>query len=290
MAGLCVSEQERVLEAVRGKIASFPADHPPAEMARDIHELVRLVSGVRDPYAWIKGVSNEVCRSCMRRVRKQVERSPDPLSTAVKLAIAGNVIDYDAFPASRMSPSDVVEAVGATLSQPLSGDSPEDLRRAAEDANAILYIADNAGECFLDRPLLERLPLRRLTYAVRGRPVLNDATREDAYAAGIQDLCPVVDTGDCAPGIVIDRCSREFLDVFEGSDLVVAKGQGNYESLSDRRDRIYVFLTKVKCAVIARDIGFPVGSSVIRIVRPQSPAAPRSGADRNELRMEVRYA
>lgn len=280
MAGLGAAEQARVLKAVRERIASFRPDHPPVEMARDIHALVRSVSGMRDPYACIKRDSNEVCRSCMPLLRRRMTESSDSLLAAVKLAIAGNVIDFGAFSATRVVRSDVVHSVEAALSQPLSGDRPDDLLHAAEEAETILYIADNAGECFFDRPLLERLPVHKLTYAVRGGPVLNDATLDDAHAAGIQNVCRILDTGDCAPGIVLDRCSSSFVEAFERSDLVIAKGQGNYESLSECRDRTYVFLTKVKCDVIARDIGFPVGSNVVRVVRPQSPTTQERSRER----------
>jgi uncharacterized protein with ATP-grasp and redox domains len=110
----------------------------------------------------------------------------------------------------------------------------------------------------------------RVRSGVRGRPFLNDATLVFADAAGVHKRCPVIDTGDGTPGVTLDRCSEEFLTVFNAADLVIAKGQGNYESLSEVPYKTRVFLTKVKCPVIARDIGFPVGSNVIQIVNGAS--------------------
>ena len=267
MAGLPPGDQAPVMTLVRERIDSFPRDHSPVEMAREIHELVRSASGADDPYSSIKHESNEVCRSCMPLLNQHLSWAPDPFSTALKLAIAGNMLDFGAFSATRVFRRDVVKAVETTLGQPLSGDGTDAVREAIEEADAILYIGDNAGECFFDRILLERLPAGKLTYAVRGGPILNDATSVDAEEAGIHRICRVVDTGDRAPGVLLSRCSKEFREAFDWSDMVIAKGQGNYESLSARTDRTYAFVTKVKCEVIARDIGYPAGSNVVEMVR-----------------------
>ena len=164
------------------------------------------------------------------------------------------------------------------------------LSAAAHEATTILFIGDNAGECFFDRFLLERLPPHKLTYAVRGGPVLNDATLDDARTAGIEDVCPVIDTGDKSPGVVFNRCSPAFREALEASDLVIAKGQGNYESLSGRTDRAYVFITKVKCDVIADDIGFPTGNNVVRITQPRMEKQETMSAENSRRKMEVSYA
>jgi damage-control phosphatase, subfamily I len=290
MAGVSAGEQKQVIGAVKQKIASFPTDHPPVEMAADIHELVRCLAGADDPYASIKRESNEICRSCLPLLHENLAWSLDPISTAVRLAIAGNVIDFGAYAVKPLSRRDVRQTVEDVLSQPLSGDSPDALAAVADEATTILFIGDNAGECFFDRLLLERLPAYKLTYAVRGGPVLNDATLDDARAAGIEDVCPVIDTGDKSPGVVFNRCSPAFREALEASDLVIAKGQGNYESLSGRTDRAYVFITKVKCDVIADDIGFPTGSNVVQITQPQIKRRETMSAENSRRKMEVSYA
>lgn len=290
MAGLSAGEQKQVMGAVNQKIASFPTDHPPVEMAADIHELVRSLAGADDPYASIKRESNEVCRSCLPLLHENLAWSLDPFSTAVKLAIAGNVIDFGAYAVKPLSRRDVRQTVEDVLSQPLSGDSPDALAAVTDEATTILFIGDNAGECFFDRLLLERLPTHKLTYAVRGGPVLNDATLDDARAAGIEDVCPVIDTGDKSPGVLFNRCSPAFREAFDASDLVVAKGQGNYESLSGRTDRAFVFVTKVKCDVIADDIGFPTGSNVVRITQHRMERRETMSTENSRRKMEVSYA
>jgi uncharacterized protein with ATP-grasp and redox domains len=236
-------------------------------MAREIHELVRAVGHIEDPFAAIKAESNRVCRQCVPFLAETVQQSPDRLATATKLSIAGNLLDFGAYRAASLFRRDIVRIAREVLGAPLTGSSLAEFRDVLHDAGAILYIADNAGECFFDAFLLNIIGLSRVTYAVRGGPVLNDATVADARSAGIHTMCRVMDTGDQAPGVLLDRCSREFQDAFSESDLIIAKGQGNYESLSGLNGSTMVFLTKVKCEVLARDIGHPVGSNVIEIQR-----------------------
>jgi uncharacterized protein with ATP-grasp and redox domains len=146
--------------------------------------------------------------------------------------------------------------------QPLAGD-PQELFRAAAAAERILFLADNAGEIVLDRLLIEALPYHKVTVAVRGRPVLNDALHKDAILAGISALVPVIDNGSDAPGTVLADCSKAFLEHFHRADLIIAKGQGNYETLSQVAAPIF-FLFTVKCPLVAAHIGSPTGTLVAK--------------------------
>ena len=125
-----------------------------------------------------------------------------------------------------------------------------------------MYLADNAGEIVLDRLLIERLPKGRVTVAVRGGAILNDALRADAEEAGLAELARIVDNGCRAPGTPLDAVSPAFRKLFEEADLIISKGQGNYETLSDVAAPL-VFLLKVKCPMVARHIGEPLGSLVV---------------------------
>ncbi|MCK5255186.1 MAG: DUF89 family protein, partial [Deltaproteobacteria bacterium] len=122
---------------------------------------------------------------------------------------------------------------------------------------------DNAGEIVFDRLFIEQLPREKVTYVVRGEPIINDVTIEDAREVDMFELVDVIDNGSDAPGTILETCSHEFQKRFASSDLVIAKGQGNYETLSDINKRIF-FLLQVKCPVIAKDIGFEVGSFVVK--------------------------
>jgi uncharacterized protein with ATP-grasp and redox domains len=163
----------------------------------------------------------------------------------------------------------VEAAIQHALSAPLHGD-PAALQTAVGQARDILYLADNAGEIVFDRLLVEQMPPGSVTVAVRGRPVLNDATMEDAEAAGLTQRVRVTDNGSDAPGTLLEDCSGAFRRLFERADLVVAKGQGNYETLSDV-DKSIFFVLKAKCPVIARHIGCQVGDLVIQKKLPILP-------------------
>jgi len=263
--GLDKGHTEEVLQAVRDLMASFPLGRSPVAMAAQIHERVRTASGVEDPYSEVKRDSNRACREAMPVLSQIANWSLNRLETGVRLAIAGSFIDSGANRVHGLNKLDVIRSAQSALTEPLAGDSVAELEKLLRGARQILYVGDNAGECFLDTFLLDRIPNRNLTYAVRGAPVLNDATVHDAMLAGIHRRCKLVDTGDDAPGVLLDRCSDDFRATFDRSDLLILKGQGNYESLSDIRGKQCVFLTRVKCEVFAEDIGYPVGSNVVDI-------------------------
>ena len=185
----------------------------------------------------------------------------DPLDIAVRLSIAGNIIDLG--PASSYRLWGTIERV---LAQPYALDDTPALREALSRTGHVLYLADNAGETVFDRLLIEALVECfgvAVTYAVKGGPVLNDATMDDAYAAGIDGVADVIDTGLDAPGTILGRCSPAFRRAYDAAALIIAKGQANYETLSERGSRVFCLL-QTKCPVIARDVGVPVGSIVLK--------------------------
>jgi uncharacterized protein with ATP-grasp and redox domains len=135
--------------------------------------------------------------------------------------------------------------------------------QAVEEAEDILYLTDNAGEVVFDRLLLEQLPRKKVTVAVRGKPVINDATMEDAEYVGLAEVARIIDNGSDAPGTILSDCSDTFRRRFERADLIISKGQGNYETLADCPRPIY-FLLQVKCPIIARDLNCQVGTAILR--------------------------
>ena len=250
---------ERVLrEALRMAATLDPQATPPA-MGQRLHRLIRELTGNDDPYAQVKQRFNALALRAYPRLRRLVEEADDPFATAARLAIAGNVIDSAIH--NELDHAGVEEAVRHALSAPLTGD-PAAFQEAVASSRDILYLTDNAGEIVFDRLLIERMPLEKVTVAVRGRPVLNDATVEDAEVAGLTALVEVIDNGSDAPGTILEDCSQDFRRRFRRADLVVAKGQGNYETLSDVGRGVF-FVLKAKCPVIARDLGCEVGSLVL---------------------------
>ncbi|HET6493932.1 MAG TPA: ARMT1-like domain-containing protein [Thermoleophilia bacterium] len=148
----------------------------------------------------------------------------------------------------------------------------KEFRKAIAGARSILFLADNCGEIVLDRLLIEQMPRDRLTIAVRGAAVLNDATLDDARVAGLDTLAPVIDNGSDAPATLLADCARDFRRIFREAEVIIAKGQGDYESLSDV-DGHFFFLFKVKCPVVARHAGLPLNAHAL-LRSPTGPCPP----------------
>ncbi|GAF84364.1 unnamed protein product, partial [marine sediment metagenome] len=251
---------EFVLRETLRLAARMRFDRSPPWMGQRIHRLLREATGNPDPYSEVKNRSNALALELYPTLKERVRASADQFGTAVRLAVAGNVIDFAR--RSSLSDDDVLQSIEDAMDDPLDLAAVDDFRRSIEQADDILYLADNAGEIVFDRLLIERMPRDRVTLVVRGSPVINDATREDAEAAGLTSLVPVMDNGSDVPGTIVETCSSEFRARYERCDLVIAKGQGNYETLVGEDQNIF-FLFKVKCPVVARDIGCDVGRVVV---------------------------
>ena len=249
----------RLAHQTLGALAALDFDQPPPVAVQTIQGLLRQATGCADPYAAAKSRYNQLALQHLPRLRTRIERAIDPFAAAVRLAIAGNIIDLGAW--SRLNEAVALAALDHAFATPFHG-RIDLLRDAVDHAQHILYLADNAGEIVLDRLLIERLPLDRVTVAVRGAPVLNDATRTDAHVAGLDTLVTVIDNGSDAPGTLLTDCSPAFLDVFHRADLIIAKGQGNFETLADSTPGAF-FLFQVKCQPIARRVGFPIGDQLL---------------------------
>ncbi|HEX2970756.1 MAG TPA: ARMT1-like domain-containing protein [Tepidisphaeraceae bacterium] len=254
------SLHERLLRQVCQEAASMDLRTSPPAMGQWIHQQVRALAGIGDPYAAIKQRFNRQAMQLYPGLKTQVDRSPDPFAMAVRLAIAGNRIDFG------INGGTTEQEVGRVLQQatdcPIAG-SIDALRQAVQQARRILYLADNAGEIVFDRLLVEQLPRQKVTLAVRGRPIINDALREDAAAAGLGDLVEVIDNGCDAPGTILDECSPIFREHFAAADLIIAKGQGNYETLDELTSKRIFFLLMVKCPRISQSLGQPEGTFVV---------------------------
>ncbi|MBN1639729.1 MAG: DUF89 family protein [Anaerolineae bacterium] len=255
-AGATESQQRAVVEEALCALRDASPEATPPEIGAVVHSLVRRVCGHGDPYQAAKEASTRQALALYPRLRERVARAADPFDVALRLSIAGNILDLA--PGHQYDLWSVIERV---LAQSFAIDHSGRLRTALRGASHVLYLADNAGEAVFDRLLIEVLD-RPVVYAVKGGAVLNDATREDAYAAGVQHVAEIIDTGSDTPGTILSRCSRAFREMYAAADLIIAKGQANYETLSDAGPRVYLLL-QTKCAVIARDVGVPLGSIVV---------------------------
>ncbi len=253
--------QEQVLRKVLVLANELDMTQSPPLMGQKIHRLIRELVGTEDPYRKIKGKFNEIALKLYPRLRQTIINSDDSFATAVRLAIAGNIIDFGVN--GTLQETDLEETISQCLSGKFGDMQLKLFRSDVNGAKDILYLADNAGEIVFDRLLIERLPIEKITVVVKGSPVINDATIEDAMLAGLPKIVEVIDNGSDIPGTILESCSRQFRDRFDNADLIIAKGQGNYETLSDVDKNIF-FILKAKCPVIARDIGCEVGKMIFQ--------------------------
>ncbi len=250
----------RILQQVGSLIADFPYGATPVEMGRDIHQAVREMAGSDDPYREAKRASNDQALAMYPRVREAVKGHPDPLLAALKMAAAGNVADFGANPGF-----DLERSVREGMEREVGGPGYHLFRERLREAGEILYIGDNAGEIVLDKILVEEMVEggARVTFAVRDGPVLNDATLEDARYVGMDRMARVISSGARSPGTVLGQVTEDFRRRFRSAQLILAKGQGNYEGLSEEEGPLFFLLT-VKCQVVARHLGAEVGDLVLR--------------------------
>jgi len=256
--------QEQVLREVLQETSRMDMSQPPAAMSQVVHRRLRELCRNGDPYRASKDRFNRLALELLPTFRRRVQQAPDPWNATVRLAIAGNVMDLGV--KGGLDESEIRASIEHSLNEPLDGDTTA-LAATVDKSHKILYLTDNAGEIVFDRLLIERMPCEKTTVVVRGAPVINDATLEDADAAGLLDIVQVIDNGSDAPGTILHDCSDAFQQHFADADLIIAKGQGNYETLRESPKQVY-FLLRVKCAVIARDVGCPIG----RMVLQTSPA------------------
>jgi uncharacterized protein with ATP-grasp and redox domains len=256
-AGADDARQKAVLDSVLGVLRRAEPTATPPEIANRVHQIVRRETGDGDPYRSAKEQSTREALALYSRLKTLVAEADDPLDVAVRLSIAGNIIDF-----GPVREYDLWATVERVLSQPFAIDDGEAFRKALGRVDQVLYLADNAGETVFDRALIEALGVP-VVYAVKGGPVLNDATLEDARAAGLDRVAQVVDNGADAAGTILSFCSESFRRMYEEAQLVIAKGQANYETLSAEGPEVF-FLLQAKCPIIARDVGAPVGGIVLK--------------------------
>ncbi len=264
-AGLSRLGGEALEEAMRRSTAIIEGADPdlsPPAVAALFYDLLKELSGVEDPYRELKTESNTRSMALLPCLRKEAMIHPDPLSYALKAAVAGNIIDFGA----RAVAADLEENLRRVVGNEPFIDHTERLRQDLAAASSLLLICDNAGEIAMDLLLMEVIaslyPGLGLTAAVRGGPAINDATLEDAKQVGLDQACPVITTGLAMAGIDLERCSPRFKEAFGAADVILSKGQGNFETLEGSKENIY-FLFQVKCECVSKALGAEKEDAVI---------------------------
>ncbi len=265
-AAQMVTDDKRILEKILRKslvaAAKFDMEANGLLTQVMIKKSIKDIMPAVNPYEKVKKEFNIICLELVEEFKKMIEDHNDTFEGYLRMALAGNIIDSG--PNIRLNREIIIKTVKESLSQYIDPEKIIQLKENIYNAKKILYIGDNAGEIVLDRLFIENLPTEKITFAVRGGPALNDATREDAEMTGMIDIVNIIDTGLDMPAAILDLCSMEFIKEYEDSDLIISKGQGNYEALSDERKNIF-FLLKIKCPVIAESFNsrYKVGDIVI---------------------------
>lgn len=233
-------------------------DRPPAYTTTFIHRTIRNMLQT-DPFDHVKKKYNAVAEQQFPALQKKVRESRDPLWTAARLAIAGNIIDFGIFTAIDMD-----GAITRALETAIAVDDYESFQQAVRQAHTILYLLDNAGEVVFDKLLIAVLTSagKQIKAVVKGGPVLNDVTRDDAEQTGLHRLCEVIDNGSDAVGTILSMTAPAFQKEFQAADLVLCKGQGNFETVSETGREAF-FLFQAKCDVVCRELGLGAGSMLL---------------------------
>ncbi|MHC4944174.1 MAG: damage-control phosphatase ARMT1 family protein [Planctomycetota bacterium] len=260
-SGLDEKTQFKVMSRVMGVLSSMDGpENGSSEMIRAVFKVIREKGGVHDPMENVKSYCVDVALRAYPELKHTVEVSEDRFATAVRIAMAGNIIDHS--PEEMRDNLALFRNIEDALSRPLSVNHIDALKEEIQQAGKILYLADNAGETVFDRILIEEMPSDRIVYGVKGQPVSNDATRRDAEMAGLTRIVEVVEDGTDSPALRPDNCSPEFKRIFDSADLIISKGQGNLKALEDT-DRNIFFLARVRCRVTAYQYRLSVGDFLV---------------------------
>ncbi len=257
--------QRQVINRVLAFLQKADYDVTPPELGREIHRILSKEFNLSDPYRSHKERLNRFALERYTDLKKTVYLSDDPVYLAAKLAISGNLLSLD----GQHQADQIWRLIeNAHRLEFRINDYPQFIEDFINSRH-ILYLADNAGEIVFDRLFIEVLqrfyPERNHTFTVvvRGAPIINDATLEDARLIDMDKIARVIDNGDNAPATLLSRVSREMRTYYEKADLIISKGQGNYESLNEEKKLIY-FMFRIKCPVISRVFNVPEGSLVMK--------------------------
>ena len=248
--------QTRLIKESLAILSVFDRYGTAPEIARDIHRMIKRIAAQPDPYRTMKNEHIAAALQVLPTVRKLLQNEPDQLLAAIRAAAVGNLIDAGVF-----ADIDVESTILEQIHSPFARCDIDTLRSQLETAHTILIVGDNAGESVFDRLLIEQLSRYTIYYAVKSKPIINDSTRSDAEASGLNQYTEIIESGCDSPGTLLQDADEAFLKLFYKADIVISKGQGNFEGLSDSGRPIF-FLLKAKCAMIANRFEVAIGDNL----------------------------
>jgi hypothetical protein len=228
------------------------------EIQRELNTAMCRIIKISDPFAEEKENSNNIATELYQKWKPKVLSSSDPFDLALRLSIAANVMDYGAY-----DKFDVNETINTVLSATFAIDHSQQLKEKIKNAKTILYLGDNAGEIVFDKLLIETIMHHDVYYAVKCSPILNDVTIKDAHDVGMDLAADVISNGYDSPSTILGQCSKDFLKLYNSADLIISKGQGNFEGLMNQHDPRIFFLLMAKCDVIAETLDVKKGSFLV---------------------------
>lgn len=250
-------QQARVLHHVLQCVDVNDLNQTPPGLWKGLGEILFQISGDPDPYLPYKNEANRRVLELLPDLKLRVLNASDPFGEALRLAIAGNVIDMGANPDLDLNVA--LNELSADFDPSLASNIRK-LKECIDRADNILYLLDNAGEVVFDTLFLEYIPVEKLTLVVRGAPVLNDVTLDDAKKLGLHEKYRIIDNGHQAPGTILEECGDVFMHAYDHCDLILAKGQGNLESLLGVCRKPIFYMLKAKCDVVAQKLGVNLGA------------------------------
>lgn len=257
--------KRQIVNEVLQYLTTIDFNAPPPVIGKNVYRIIHEKTGNHDPYREIKKKYNSLGLSFYDDLLRIIYRNPEPVQMAAKLAVAGNVIDFGA----QVKEVNIFQTIHSIEEMSFEINDFETFIEDLSHSRKILYLADNAGEIVFDRLFIEILQRYypelglEFTVVVRGEPIINDATREDALMVGLDKIAHIIDSGDGAPATVLEHASSELKKAFQEADLIISKGMGNYETLDDRNELIY-YLLRVKCPQVSQVIGAKEGSLVFK--------------------------
>lgn len=244
--------QRRILDETASRIFGMDLEDSPAWLSMQAYDLASQHSGKHDPYRALKREQNEAALALEDSMRARIRQSPDPLETALHISAAGNVIDLGILHTHEIDIEKVIEEV---LDQKFAVDHTAALKASLADCRDLLFLLDNAGEIVFDKLLIEELQKRTtVTAVVKGAPMINDVLMEDAEFVGLTKICEVIDNGGGFIGSPLKHVPQRFLDRMAAADVIIGKGQGNYETIDDFDGNVFLIL-RAKCEVVAEHMG-----------------------------------
>ena len=248
---------KKVLNEVGCLIKDLPMDYTPVQSGVSVYQKIREIIGTLDPYRNIKKNSIKEAFLLYPKLLEYMNRAEDRLLIAIRIAIAGNIIDFGID-----KQYDIAKETENIINQDFAIFDYKKFVNKLNRAESVLFIGDNAGESVFDKILIKELR-KPVTYVVRGMPIINDVTIDDAIESGIDEIAEIISSGSPAPGTILELCNDEFKQLFFNSDMIISKGQGNYEGLSGV-DKPIFFLLKTKCRIIANELGVEENDIILK--------------------------